>query len=154
MSENIVRDPCIRCTIKHLGQAKILLDEARLGYPHHVWYAMAHMAEAEAECVDALPADAGQIRAERIKVQDSLNSGEPGEVYLPDFPALMNAVARDGLLPEAPPADLPDADGLDKRTTGPLVLTDVRWVWWYLWYRKAWLWLTETANKIRPVGCV
>jgi hypothetical protein len=97
MTSNIVRDPCTRCAIKHLGQAKILMDEARLGYPPHVWYAMSHMAEAEAEILDIQPEDAAAIREERIKIQDSL---EGLELYVPQFTDLMIAVGTTGMLPE------------------------------------------------------
>ncbi len=91
------RDYCVRCGIKHLGQAKILMDEARLGYPHHVWYAMSHMAEAEAETVSMQPEDAAAIREERLRIQASLDTGI---LYVPDFRALMTRVAEGGLLPE------------------------------------------------------
>jgi len=100
MSSNIVRDPCTRCAIKHLGQAKILMDESQLGYPHHVWYAMAHMAEAEAEILDIQPEDAALIRESRIKIQDSLDSGDKEKVHVPDFLWLMFSVGVGGLLPE------------------------------------------------------
>jgi hypothetical protein len=101
MTNNIVRDPCTRCTIKHLGQAKILMDEYRLGYPHHVWYALSHMAEAEAEILTFQPEDAVAIREQRLKLQKSLDAGDPEVVWIPDFEGLMDRVGIHGLLPEA-----------------------------------------------------
>ena len=98
MSEDIVRDQCTRCAIKHLGQAKILMDESELGYPHHVWYALGHMAEAE--ILEVQPEDAAAIREARILIQDNFDKPRSrwGYVY---FDELMTYVAKGGLLPEA-----------------------------------------------------
>ena len=116
MSENVKREQCVRCSIKHLAQAKILIDESHLGYPHHVWYAMGHMAEAEAECVGVLPEEAAMIRETRLAVEKSLGEGAPTEehpqpsLYFPDIRNLMEKVAVAGLLPEVMhPADIPRA---------------------------------------------
>jgi hypothetical protein len=106
MSENIVRDPCTRCAIKHLSQARILMNESRLGYPHHVWYAMGHMAEAEDELVGLQPEDAIAIREARILIQNSLDGGD---LFVPDFKMLMTCVGKGGLLPEC---DAPDMSSL------------------------------------------
>ncbi len=100
MSESMVRDQCTRCAIKHLAQARVLLSEARNGYPWHVWYAMGHMAEAEDEVIGIQPKDAWAIREERIKVQASLDEGSWENIYIPDWHALTERVARGGLLPE------------------------------------------------------
>ena len=91
------REQCTRCAIKHLAQARVLMNEARNGYPVHVWYAMGHLAEAEDEIIGIQPMDAVAIRAERIKIQDAL---EADETYVPDFEALMLRVGEGGLLPE------------------------------------------------------
>lgn len=100
MSKNIVRDPCTRCAIKHVAAARVLMNEARLGYPHHVYYAIGHLSEAEDEIVDIQPEDAALIRESRIKIQDSLDSGEQSKLHIPDFKKLMSAVALGGMLPE------------------------------------------------------
>jgi len=91
------RDFCPRCAIKHLAQARALMLEVKKGYPHHVWYAMGHMAEAEDEIVDMMPAEANAIRAERLKVQQGLIDGKP---YVPDFTSLMYTIARGAMLEE------------------------------------------------------
>jgi hypothetical protein len=95
--EKMHRDFCPRCAIKHLGKASILLKEAKLGYPHHVWYAMANMSEAEDEIVDMMPAEAEAIREARLNVQTSLTDGTR---FIPDFDSLMTMVAEGGLLEE------------------------------------------------------
>ena len=51
MNDELHREFCPRCAIKHLAKAHILLNESKLGYPHHVWYAMGNMSEAEDEIV-------------------------------------------------------------------------------------------------------
>ncbi len=65
------RKSCFDCVRKHLAQASVLLDEAHLGYPHHRWLAVGHLAEAEAECLDEQPAFARKIRACRLTVMKS-----------------------------------------------------------------------------------
>jgi len=42
------------------------MDEAMLGYPHHKWLAVGHLAEAESELVNKFPELANIIRAERL----------------------------------------------------------------------------------------
>lgn len=94
MNEAMHRDWCPRCAIKHLGQARALLLERKKGYPHHVWYAIGHMAEAEDEIIERMPDEAAAIRAERMKLEKDL------EAHI-DFERLMYAVAKGGMLEEA-----------------------------------------------------
>ena len=98
MNEKINREFCPRCAIKHLGQAAILLKEARKGYPHHVWYALAHMAEAEDEIIEFMPDEANAIRDVRKTIEDSLNTDEWAK---PSMSELMQRVAVSAMLPEA-----------------------------------------------------
>ncbi len=65
------RKSCLDCVRKHLAQASILLDEAHLGYPHHRWLAVGHLAEAESECLNEHPAFARKIRECRLEVMKS-----------------------------------------------------------------------------------
>lgn len=64
-----MRSSCPDCVRKHIAQAIILLAEARLGYPDHVWLAMGHLAEAEAEVVGSFPEIATYIRHQRLLIQ-------------------------------------------------------------------------------------
>lgn len=91
------RDFCPRCAVKHLAQARALLKERFKGYPHHVWYAMGHMAEAEDEIIDHMPEEAKSIRLSRVKLEKSLAGNFP---FAPDFFTLMMEVAQGGLLEE------------------------------------------------------
>jgi hypothetical protein len=43
------------------------MEEARLGYPHHRWIAVGHLAEASAESVLKYPKLAAEIREHRLK---------------------------------------------------------------------------------------
>ena len=88
---------CARCAIKHLGQAAILIKESCMGYPLHVYYALAHMSEASDELVAMMPEEANTIRDERLKLEDSLRTGVP---YQPDFDRLMLLVAEGAMLEE------------------------------------------------------
>jgi|LSQX01.2.fsa_nt_gb hypothetical protein len=96
--KTMTRDFCARCAIKHLGKAKILMDEHCLGYPHHVWYAMANMSEAEDELLTLLPDLAVKVRSKRIKLEQSLHNQTQLEV--PPFTELMYEIAYAALLPE------------------------------------------------------
>lgn len=87
------RDFCPRCAIKHLSQARALLKERDKGYPHHVWYAIGHLAEAEDEIVERMPEEAGEIRAARVALERN-----PKDLL--DFEALMYMVAHGGMLEE------------------------------------------------------
>lgn len=69
------RPSCAWCVMKHLTQAAVLLQEASLGYPAHVFYAFGHLGEAESEAVDSWPDLAERIRAERLKIQDGKATG-------------------------------------------------------------------------------
>jgi hypothetical protein len=44
------------------------MDEAALGYPHHRWLAVGHLAEAESESLREQPQLSAQIRACRIEI--------------------------------------------------------------------------------------
>ena len=61
-----MRITCLDCVRKHLAQASVLMDESYLGYPHHFWFAVGHMAEAESECLSKFPKLAYKIRLSRM----------------------------------------------------------------------------------------
>ena len=62
----IVRDSCIRCALKHIGQARALLLETKKGYPEFVVFALGHLAEAEDELVKDHQEQANKVREERL----------------------------------------------------------------------------------------
>ncbi len=70
------RKSCMDCVRKHLAQAQVLLDEAHLGYPHHRWLAVGHLAEAESECLDEHEEFARKIRSCRLDVMQSLGKSK------------------------------------------------------------------------------
>lgn len=63
-----MRDSCLHCVRKHLGQALVLLIEAAQSFEYewHRWIAMGHLAEAEAEALESWPNLATTIRNARI----------------------------------------------------------------------------------------
>ena len=65
-----MRDTCIQCCAKHLGQARALLMETCKGYPEHYFYALGHLAEAEDECVMWFPSLAAFLRDLRMQLED------------------------------------------------------------------------------------
>jgi len=62
---SIKRDSCIRCALKHISQARVLLKEVKKGYPEFVWFAFGHLAEAEDELAQDHAEWANRVRDER-----------------------------------------------------------------------------------------
>lgn len=77
-----MRVSCLNCTRKHLSQAIVLLIEAKLGYPEHLWLAIGHLAEAESESVTEYKLLAEKIRLERTRLMDDEN-------YVPELMPLI-----------------------------------------------------------------
>lgn len=63
--ETILREPCIQCCLKHIGQARAIYLETKKDYEVFKVFAMGHMAEAEDEALQAIPMIATIIRNER-----------------------------------------------------------------------------------------
>ena len=57
-----MRETCLLCVRKHLGQAEALMTEVRQGYPQHAGLAIGHLAEAAAEAMQEHPQLAAEIR--------------------------------------------------------------------------------------------
>lgn len=76
------RKTCLSCTLKHLGQAVVLLGEAEKGYPMHKYIAIGHMAEAEDECVEKYPELANEIRAVRLLTDEGKDDMTGGVLEL------------------------------------------------------------------------
>ncbi len=68
-----MRPSCLSCVKKHVAQAMILFTEAANGYPLHFWWALGHLAEAEAECVHDFPQLAETIRKFRLAYENGEN---------------------------------------------------------------------------------
>lgn len=67
-----MRESCLMCARKHLGEAEVLMRESIMGYVGHEWLAVGHMSQAEAELIQKFPDIAHSIRAERINYMDGL----------------------------------------------------------------------------------
>ena len=92
------REFCARCAIKHLGQARALSKELTQGYPHHVWFALGHMAEASDEITELMPSEAAAIREARLAWEQALR--DKNVEYRPEFQRLMYLVAEGAMLEE------------------------------------------------------
>lgn len=71
-----MRSFCMHCTLKHIGKAIVLLSEAKLGYPEHLYIAIGNLSEAEDECLIEHPELAERIREIRLRIEDDINEGE------------------------------------------------------------------------------
>lgn len=65
-----MRDSCLSCVRKHLAQALVLMEEAKLGHPENRWIAVGHLAEASAESASDYPGLAALIRRHRVRYMD------------------------------------------------------------------------------------
>ena len=72
-----MREPCLDCVIKHLGQAFVTNIECNLGYPDHILLVIGHLAEASEECFAKSPTIADRIRQERLKLMDNYDYEVP-----------------------------------------------------------------------------
>lgn len=63
------RRSCALCSLKHLAQARVLLNESRNGYPEHFWFSQGHLAEAEDELVTSYPRLARHVRYYRKRLE-------------------------------------------------------------------------------------
>lgn len=61
-----MRPSCLDCARKHVAQCELTWTEAQLGHPLHIWYSIAHLAEAEAELLNEHPGHAAIIREHRL----------------------------------------------------------------------------------------
>lgn len=67
-----MRDSCINCVKKHLGQSEVLMGEALRGYPEHQWLAVGHLAEAEEEILGISLEIANEIREHRLSYMEDI----------------------------------------------------------------------------------
>ena len=70
-----MRESCILCGLKHVSKAIILLSEAQLGYPMHLYLALGNLSEAEDELVDEYPDLATEIRNLRLDIMEDVSEG-------------------------------------------------------------------------------
>ena len=65
-----MRDYCLDCVIKHLGQAFVTQIESQQGYPDHILLTIGHLAEASEEAFGVSPELAAEIRQHRLMVME------------------------------------------------------------------------------------
>ena len=90
-----MRPSCLDCARKHLAQAMILTNEARMGYPIHFWYAVGHLAEASDELLAVFPKEAEDIREERLKYQKSPEYSIPYDKLIKHLTSLEHVLTEE-----------------------------------------------------------
>jgi hypothetical protein len=82
-----MRNYCLHCTIKHLGQAYVLQGEVTQGYPEHILGVIGHLAEASEECVGVSKDLADKIRQYRVLLLENIIpiARDEGDVDIPYF---------------------------------------------------------------------
>lgn len=65
-----MRKYCLKCVIKHLGQAFVTQIESSMGYPEHILLTIGHLSEASEECFLASEELANEIRQHRLKLME------------------------------------------------------------------------------------
>lgn len=61
---------CLDCVIKHLADAKILQEEALMGYPDHILDVIGNLSQASRESFGASPELAEEIRQYRLMIME------------------------------------------------------------------------------------
>jgi len=64
---------CLRCCAKHIGTARSLLIESKLGYPENYVFAIGELSLAEQHLVAMYPVEAEKIRAARKALEENKN---------------------------------------------------------------------------------
>lgn len=82
-----MREPCLYCVRKHLGQAEVLMGEALRGYPEHKWLAVGHLSEAEEELVSFDSELVEKMRESRLEYMHN-SVGYPTLTYLSEITKL------------------------------------------------------------------
>jgi len=65
-----MRESCLECILKHIGQATVLMHEMVKGYKYHFVYVVGHLAEAEDEAAASYPEIKDRIYALRKSFQE------------------------------------------------------------------------------------
>ena len=115
-----MRQPCIQCFRKHIGNAAVLIEEVLDGYVDYEHMVVGHLDQAAQEIRRYSPTLAHLVRAHRIKWQDDTNYDIPFEAF--------DSFARTLSLLDLEPGgkdwesvpDIPDEcyEGLDKLASG------------------------------------
>ncbi len=69
-----MRESCTDCVLKHIAVAHILLHEAKMGYPNHVYLALGHLAQAEVELAAKHLDVARELRIVRKHIEEEENA--------------------------------------------------------------------------------
>lgn len=104
-----MRPSCLDCARKHVAQAEVLLHEFRAAqkYRIHIWYAVGHLAEAEAELMERWPEHAYIIRQHRILLIAERTYKVPTHTILEELCNAEEAMQGDGMQEDSsPPKDV------------------------------------------------
>ena len=88
-----MRKSCLNCARTHVAQAELLLYRARSEHISYVWYAIAHLAEAEAELLIKWPGHAEIIHQHRIFLT------EDNDYMVPTFQLLQSLTSEEEKMP-------------------------------------------------------
>lgn len=111
-----MRQPCLQCFRKHIGNAAVLIEEYLDGYNNYAHMIVGHLDQAAQEIRKYSPELAHVVRAHRIKWQQD-------DKYDIPFEALDRAVGDLELIEDLTPENMPQLsedcyEGLDKLASG------------------------------------
>ena len=115
----MMRQGCLQCFRKHLGEAAVALEEVHDGYPYK-YLVSGHLAHAEEEIRKFSPEMAKLVRAHRIMLQNNyfrtyMVPFEAMDRFIDDVEDLMLANGDGFVFPEIPDDCY---EGLDKLSDG------------------------------------
>ena len=112
-----MRQHCLQCFRKHLGNAAVLIEEVHDGYPYR-FMAVGHLDQAAQEIREMYPSLAALVRAHRIKLQNDWTYSIPFEA-LDKFIDVLEAFGGDNIMSDEIPEIPEDCyKGLDRNAAG------------------------------------
>ena len=87
-----MRESCVNCCRKHIGNAIVLSHEVMLGYPEFAWLVVGHLSQAEEEISRDNIALAATIRQYRLQYMDCIESDFSDIGGVPNFMLLIEMV--------------------------------------------------------------
>lgn len=114
-----MRQHCLQCFRKHLGNAAVLLEEYYDGYRNYAHAIVGHLDQAAQEIRGLYPELATLVRAHRIRLQNDWNYSIPFEA-LDSFICVMEEIKSDeDDIESTPMPEIPEEcyKGLDRNAT-------------------------------------
>ncbi len=110
-----MRSSCLQCTAKHVGNAIILLREARTGYAAHRLLALSELEQASQESEEDYPALSAEIHGERKNIEGNYKHVDSLMTVLWEIQGLIDKEVSDAVATSAPQKQKPGKNRHESR---------------------------------------